>query len=225
MDVSSLYHDPNKAGIEMDLPQLIDDVESRANMLLDSPEPVLSFLPTLDMLSSTLTFMYPVAGSAGRAAPRLKENVHKASKVFLKLLRRALKESQEMSPADPARVAYTAYDLQRHIAIEFGNYVSYDEIERLIGVQDEALKLCQSWLPPKFRREINLQKQIMVHEILPFLREMNPRSYRTAKVTGVRYQMMELLQLPCGKHIEDAEDACNYCGIKDVKLLKCSGVS
>ncbi len=150
-----------------------------------------------------------------------------ATRSYDELLQRALEEARTAVPfnvPDPYSVALISS--MRLTAMLSGMYesVCYTEIQKTVNEMKSAAEEAAAWGPPAWRQEVEMDFKVVSQDILPFLRQRNPFTYKNACVETSTRGFLDLYEANKKKY-EKLKETCSACGKKgsEIQLRKCAG--
>ena len=148
------------------------------------------------------------------------------SDFYLKFLKDTIERAKQGIEVDLFNVALLHRQLLTAMLSGVAKCVTYAEIESVCNDLKSAADACATWAPPLWKLEIETDCKIVYADILPFLREVNPSSYKTASVNTLTPGFLDLYTPSAvydrlyGKRVKK----CDACGVKSIDLFKCKGV-
>ena len=107
----------------------------------------------------------------------------KASDLFIKMMKKGLKQAEEQQPADAYSFATLSGMLLEAMLNGVSPTVCYSEIETLANDMASAKDACADWAPPVWLREKTALHKLVIFKVLPFLHNAStPKTYKTASV-------------------------------------------
>jgi hypothetical protein len=184
-------------------------------------------LGVFDCQFKFLCWIYRDEDAVDAVKEQLSSLTHKLTGVYMDYLKTVTKQAEEAEPADPFLVASTNSLLLHAMLNGSCQTISYPEIEDIANKMKFAAAACSIWAPPVWRSDINADFKIVTDHVLPFLRKLNPKTYKTATVSSNTPGFLNLYSdnAEYGHAGFDGEEklgkACAACFTKREKLLKC----
>ena len=136
------------------------------------------------------------SSSVARSDP-LEVQWWETSKVYLEFLKRTIEMAKRGNDVDWYNLAIIYRYLLTSMLSGFSEFVSYNEIESVCNEMKSAADACAAWAPPMWKVQIETDVKIVMEDVLPFLRNANPSSYKNSFFEGFHTWISGLVYARC----------------------------